>query len=264
MCLLVFAWDAHPRYRLVFAGNRDEFHRRPAAAADWWHDAPGVVGGRDLQAGGTWLALGRDGRFAVVTNFREMAPAVAGAPSRGGLVGDWLRGEGAAAHAARLRESAHRYAGYNLIYGDLAGPAPALHYFSNREASASPLETGIHGLSNHVLDTPWPKVRRSTGRLAELLRQPAIEPQDMLALLADRRRADDADLPDTGLAAPLERMLSAPFIVSEEYGTRCSTALLVDRDGNATLLERRFRGDGTVAGESRFELFLGETGDHIG
>ena len=156
MCLLVVGWNAHPDYRLVIAGNRDEFHDRPAAALAWWNDGPPLLAGRDLKAGGTWLGIARDGRYGVVTNFRDVEPPPPGAPSRGELVPRYLRGTAdAARYVADLAEVAPRYGGFNLLVG---GP-DALHYYSNRgDRGPRRLELGIYGLSNHWLDTPWPKL----------------------------------------------------------------------------------------------------------
>src|SRR5262245_10572919 len=155
MCLLVLAWDMHPRYRLVFAGNRDEFHERPSAPLGWWTDSPRILAGRDLQAGGTWLGLSRQGRFGVVTNFRDLQRPLEGAPSRGALITRWLAGEAPLdGFLEELHESAARYAGFNLLLSD----GESLVYASNRLPEFSrTLAPGIYGLSNHLLDTPWPK-----------------------------------------------------------------------------------------------------------
>ena len=249
MCLLVFAWKAHPRYRLVMAANRDEFHDRPAAPLSAWQDAPAILAGRDLQSGGTWMGAARPGRYAVVTNFRELERPAAGAPSRGALVHGFLAGTDAPAdYCRRLRHAGADYAGFNLLAGDV----DELHYYSNRNGQSSrPLAAGVFGLSNHWLDTPWPKLLRSRSRLAGLIAADRIAPDDLFELLADREPADLDEMPDTGLPPDWERALSSPFVVHERYGTRCSTVLLIEHDGHTSLLERRFDARGALTGASR-------------
>lgn len=250
MCLLVFAYNSHPRYRFLLAGNRDEFHARPARAARWWPGAD-VLAGRDEQAGGTWLGTSGKGRFAVVTNFREMARADEQARSRGELVTQYLAGGDD--FLSGLDRNHAVYSGYNLIAGELVtGP---LHYCSNR-SSYRQIDAGVHGISNHQLDTPWPKLSRSVSRLRGLLEHEVIPADDLFDLLADRTVAPAGELPDTGLSAELEQLLSAPFIVSPEYGTRCSTVVLLSRDNYLQFAERRYDSTGEVTGESRFGFQL--------
>lgn len=255
MCLLVLAWRRHPDFRLVLAGNRDEFHERPAAAADWWTDAPGVLAGRDLEAGGTWLGVARDGRWAVVTNYREplaeqQDAALPGAPTRGALVAGYLRGSATPSdHARNIPADAYR--GFNLLLGD----SRTLVYVSNRGHGPQPLAPGIYGLSNHLLDTPWPKLARTVARFRALLAG-APDPQALLAMLADATPAADEELPDTGVGMQWERLLSAPFIVSPDYGTRCSTVVRLREDGEMDFIERRFDAGGAPSGESAFRYSL--------
>jgi uncharacterized protein with NRDE domain len=252
MCLLVIAWKAHARYRLILAGNRDEFHERPATPLGWWQDDPRILGGRDLKAGGTWLGVARSGRFSVVTNYRDLQAPIEGAPSRGGLVPRFLTGATSPKEFLDdLRGAAPRYSGFNL----LVGGTRALYYFSNRGQSApTALAPGVYGLSNHLLDTPWPKLTRTRERFAKLLAEPDVAAEDLFAMLADREPASDAQLPSTGLPADWERTVSAAFIVNERYGTRCSSVLLVERNGRTILLERRFDPVGVQTGTSRFEF----------
>lgn len=249
MCTLAFAWDDHPRYRFVFAGNRDEFHARPAAAAAWWPDE-NILAGRDLAAGGTWLGVTRSGRFAVVTNFREGDRRAADTRTRGELVTRYLQSTATDHFREQLDGDAARYSGYNLVFGELGN---ALYYHSNRGRSGG-VTPGLHGMSNHLLDTPWPKVNRATGRLAELLAQPGIQYDDLFGMLSDRTPAHTCELPDTGVGPEMEKLLSSTFIVSPDYGTRCATAILLDHDGLLQFAERRFDCDGNVCGESRFEF----------
>jgi uncharacterized protein with NRDE domain len=252
MCLLVVAWRSHPRYRLVVAGNRDEFHERPTAALGWWSDAPDVLAGRDLRAGGTWLGLARSGRFGLVTNFRDANGAPPAAPSRGQLVPGFLRGEASAAGFLRsLRPTIRDYAGFNLLLGD----ARELQYCCNvGEESPRELPPGIYGLSNHRLDEPWPKLVRTRTRFAAALAQPEPRPADLFELLADPAPAGHGSPPDEGLPEDLERALSAPFVRHERYGTRCSTVVLVEHGGRTVILERRFDPAGVQTGATRVEF----------
>ena len=252
MCLLVFAWNVHPRYRLIFAGNRDEFHDRPASPMGWWADQPDILAGRDLQAGGTWLGVSRAGAFGVVTNFREMQRPTPGMPSRGALITRYLSaGQPAARFLAELQAEAAPYAGFNLLLAD----STEMHYASNRaEPFSRALPAGVHGLSNHLLDTSWPKLARTQARFEQLLALPEPRLEDLLAMLADRETAADHLLPDTGIGLEWERLLSAPFIVDARYGTRCSTVVRIGRDALLEIRERRFDRDGRTTGEDAFEI----------
>jgi len=252
MCLLVLAWKTHPRYRLVLAGNRDEFHDRPAAPLGWWQDDPRILAGRDLKANGTWLGVARSGRIGVLTNYRDLQAPIEGAPTRGGLVTRFLTGATSPKEFLDdLRGAAPRYSGFNLLVG---GPR-ALYYFSNRGPNApQALASGVYGLSNHLLDTPWPKVKRTRERFSELLAQNDVRAEDLFAILNDREPAAASDLPSTGLPADWERIVSAPFILNERYGTRCSSVLLVERNGRTVLHERRFDNAGIQSGTTRFEF----------
>lgn len=257
MCLILFAHEMHSAYRLVVAANRDELYARPTAPAAFWEDAPGLLAGRDLREGGTWMGITREGRFAAVTNYRETAPPRPGAPSRGHLVGGFLRGgQEPQAFVDEVGARAGEYAGFNL----LVGAGARLFYLSNRGGGARELGPGIYGVSNALLDTPWPKVERGKAALREALAAREIDPEALFRILADGEPAPDALLPDTGVGAERERMLSSPFISSPEYGTRASTVLLVRRDGHATFVERTVvPGGGSGAGappEARFELSL--------
>jgi len=251
MCLLIVAWMSHPRYRLVVAGNRDEFHAREAAPLGWWNDGPAILAGRDLKAGGTWLGLSRSGRFGTVTNYRDADVAVApDAPSRGELVPSFLRDERPPGEfLGTLSARATRYAGFNLLVADAGG----LHYYSNVGDSAPrPLPPGIYGLSNHRLDEPWPKLVRTRERFAAVLADADPHPTDLLDVLADREPAPESDhLAATGLSADLGRALSAPFVRHDLYGTRCSTAALVEHGGRTLVHERRFGAEGVQSGASR-------------
>ena len=254
MCLILLAWRAHPQYPLVFAGNRDEAYDRPTAAPDFWRDGPTVYGGRDLEKGGTWLGLARSGRIAAVTNYRER-PTVRNAPrSRGELAAGFLR---EAIDARRYLEQVVRsgadYAAFSLIVGDLE----RLLYCSNRNGGIQELPPGVHGLSNHLLNTPWPKITRGKRRLAQLLAADETRlSAGLFDILLDRAPAPDAELPDTGVGRQRERELSASFVAGESYGTRASTIVLINREGEALVVERAFgpRGAATGTIEQRFKL----------
>ena len=256
MCLLLIGWKSHPRYRLVLAGNRDEFHDRAAAPLNWWQDDPRILGGRDLKAGGTWLGVARSGRFGVVTNYRDLQAPVEGAPSRGNLVPRFLTGATSPKEFLDdLRGAAMRYSGFNL----LVGGSRALYYFSNRGPKApTALAPGIYGLSNHLLNTPWPKLTRTRDRFTVQMNEAEISPDALFAILGDREMATADNLPSTGLPADWERVVSSPFIVNERYGTRCSSVLLVERNGRTILHERRFDAGGVQSGTSRFEFTSAE------
>jgi uncharacterized protein with NRDE domain len=246
MCLIVFDWRSQPRYSLVVAANRDERHDRPAAPLQAWQDIPGIVAGRDLSAGGTWLGVHRSGRFAAVTNVREPGRP-GGARSRGELTVAFLRSaDSAEAFAQALSARASEYGGYNLLLGD----GRALVFASNRpEPHWQYVEPGLHGLSNASLDTPWPKLARAGAALRRWRDGGYADPAPMLRAMRDAEAAPDAALPDTGVGTALERSLSSPFICLDGYGTRCTTLLRVAADGRTELFERRFDAAGETVGE---------------
>lgn len=254
MCLIVLALGVHPRFPVVLAANRDEFFARPTAAAAAWTDLPQIIGGRDLEKGGAWLATSTRGAFAAVTNFRDPAQRHPDPRSRGALVADFLTGTvSAASYVQTVVEQGDRYDGFNLITGDDTG----VWYGSNRGGGVVRLRPGIHGLSNHLLDTPWPKVRRSgAAAVAALeLHDDALE-SAMLDVLADDAGASDTDLPDTGVGLEWERRLAPAFIRGEAYGTRCSTVVLAGVDGRGTLTERTFGSGGQVVATLRLPISL--------
>jgi len=244
MCLILIAWQAHPEYPLVVAANRDEFFARRTAAADFWHDAPAVLAGRDLEAGGTWLGVTRQGRFAALTNYRDPARNRSSTPSRGGLVSGFLTGaQSGPDYLVEVEAVADRYNGFNLIFGD----AQDLWCVSNCGEGERRLEPGIYGLSNHLLDTPWPKVVQGKSALGVALQAlPKVAP--LLDLLCDERIAPDEALPRTGVSLEWERLLSAAFIRMPGYGTRSSTVLVLDRQHRLRFIEQTYLPDG-MAGE---------------
>jgi uncharacterized protein with NRDE domain len=252
MCLILFAAGTDSRYRLVLAANRDEFLDRPSAPAAFWAEAPHLLAGRDLDKGGTWLGVSADGRWASVTNFREGVRPDPAARSRGLLTSDFLVGaDEAESYARRVAAQAQGYAGFNLLVGDAAG----VFYATNRPPLVQQVEPGVHGLSNHLLDTTWPKVRAGRARMAGLLRQDEDQMLAALfALLADRRHASDDDLPSTGVTLEWEQRLSASFVMADGYGTRASTVVLVRADGSIRFEEHSFGAGGTEIGRRTFEV----------
>lgn len=247
MCLILFAHQAHPAYRLVVAANRDEWFRRPTAPAAFWADAPGLFAGRDLEQQGTWLGVTTTGRFAAITNFRDPGNHRPDAPSRGRLVSDFLRSSATpGAYLERLRPDAAVYNGFSLLVGDGA----SLGYFSNRAEDLRDLAPGIYGLSNSLLDVPWPKVRLGKARLARQL-DTGVDADSLLALLDDQRVASDAELPQTGVGIDWERKLSPLRVLADGYGTRSSTALLIGADGAVSFAECTFDDGGRVLGTVR-------------
>jgi uncharacterized protein with NRDE domain len=251
MCLIAFAWRAHPRWRLIVAANRDEYFGRPAAPAGFWDDHPNVLAGRDLEAGGTWLGITLDGRFAALTNYRNPADKRTGAPSRGALVSDFLTGRTAPGEYVRQVEtSAVDYNGFGLLVGDAA----SMFFLSNRGGHATRVAPGVHGLSNHLLDTPWPKVEKGKAGLAALLDAP-FDSEAAFRLLDDTGRAPGGQLPRTGVSPELEERLSAIRILAVGgYGTRCSTVMSFGEGGKIEFHERSYREDGGESGRLGYRL----------
>lgn len=251
MCLIALAWQQHVDFPLVVVANRDEFFNRPTAAADWWAEPAGIFAGRDLQAGGTWLGVTRTGRFAALTNFRDPSRLRPQVRSRGELVVQALASDASAMQFARVVCARRRdYNPFNLITFD-GEELVAVEPEAERTTALAP---GIYGLSNHLLDTPWPKVRRARARLKSALgAHPDAE--KLLDLLRDDRPVADADLPKTGMPATWERMLSSCFIRAPGYGTRCTSVVLMGRDGSCHFIEQRWNMLGAADGRSevRFE-----------
>jgi len=253
VCLIAFAWRSHPRYRLAVAANRDEYFGRPAAPAGFWDDHRNVLAGRDLEAGGTWLGITLNGRFAALTNYRNPADKETGAPSRGALVADFLTGRTNAEEYVELVEKRGAdYNGFSLLVGDVG----SMFFFSNRGDRATRVAPGVHGLSNHLLDTPWPKVEKAKARFAALL-DGAFDSERAFGLLNDTERAPGGELPSTGVSLELEERLSAIRILAVGgYGTRCSTALCFGQDGRIEFHERSYGEQGGVSATVSYRLTL--------
>ena len=245
MCLILIACGAHPDFPLVVAANRDEYYRRPTAQAAYWTDHQHILAGRDLECMGTWLGVTRSGRFAALTNFRDPRERKTDAPSRGHLVSDFLASDlDPPSYLDAIRLGAARYNGFNLLAGDADG----VFCYSNRESTVQALSPGVHGLSNHLLDTPWPKLASAKIAFAKALTGLPTQPP-FFDLLADREIVPDAHLPETGVPLDWERILSAVFVSSPAYGTRASTLLTMHREGPVTLTERSFGPGATPLGE---------------
>ncbi|MFC1829231.1 NRDE family protein [Thermodesulfobacteriota bacterium] len=238
MCLLLIAYDIHPDYRLVLAANRDEYYDRPTRPLSFWEDEPDILAGRDLKCQGTWLALTRTGRWGAITNFREQAMRDKDAPSRGHLVSDFNAGKmSPKRYLEHVKNIGEAYNGFNLLVGDRSG----ICYYTNRGNSVRQITAGIYGISNHLLDTSWPKVEKGKADLEALLvNQSDIHPEELLRLLEDRSTPSDEKLPDTGVGLGWERILSPLFITSDIYGTRSSSVILEKRSGEVTFWERTF------------------------
>ena len=238
MCLILFAYRYHPGYKLILAANRDEYYNRPTESAQWWKDAPALLAGKDLKAGGTWMGITKNGKVAALTNYRGPGSRDPDAPSRGKLVSDYLLSTSPAdEYLETLRRNAALYNGFNLIVGDMDN----LFHYSNKEGikEISPLGPGLYGLSNAVLDTPWPKVVKGKQMLEQqVLNKTEISSGTIFSILGDTRRAPFEQLPDTGVGRAIEKILSPIFIKAPDYGTRSSTVLLVDHEDNVTFMEK--------------------------
>lgn len=237
MCLIVFANNVHPNYKLIFAANRDEFYNRPSEQADYWIEHPDLLAGKDLQAGGTWFGITKQGKFAAITNYRDLKNHRNDAPSRGKLTLDFLINDiSPEEYYKKLKPTIQEYNGFNLLFGHV----DELFYFSNKTESLQKIQAGIYGISNAILDTAWPKVEKSKRKLKNLIEQKNITPSEILNLLDDTSVAKDEELPDTGVGLELERMLSPVFIKSDKYGTRSSAVVTVDKYNNVRFVEKFF------------------------
>jgi uncharacterized protein with NRDE domain len=235
MCLLFISLKNHPNYKLLVAANRDEFYGRKTAPVHFWEDHPEILGGRDLEASGTWMAMTNDGKIGMVTNYRDPFNINPDAPSRGQLVSDFLlNGVKAHEYMESVAQKAKLYNGFNLI----TGTPDELFYYSNYKNSPEKITPGLHGLSNHLLNTPWPKVQRGISKMEGILQKKEIDPVDLFEALYDDQLASDDLLPNTGVGTDRERMLSSMFIKSPDYGSRSSTVVMVDHDNHVFYAER--------------------------
>jgi uncharacterized protein with NRDE domain len=237
MCLILFAYDCHPKYKLVVAANRDEFYNRPALPAAFWPDNPFILAGKDLQQGGTWMGITTSGRFAALTNYRDPSHYNPQSPSRGYLVQNYLNSNAAPeSYIENLDNGGAEYNGFNLLVGNY----DTLYYYSNQEKIIKKVEKGIHGLSNSLLDVEWPKVSKGKRALASCMQQQDIKVECLLEIMANMEQPEDCELPQTGVSLEWERMLAPTYVMSENYGTKLTTVLMVDRKNNIKFWERSF------------------------
>jgi uncharacterized protein with NRDE domain len=249
MCLVVLAYGVSDEAPIILAANRDEFHARPTREAHWWPDADGILAGRDLEAGGTWLGVHATGRFATVTNYRDADAPAGRCRSRGQLVTDFLASdEGPIDYLRSIDVDA--FAGFNLLVGDTQG----VGYLSNRGGGLRELPPGVYGLSNATLDTPWEKVERSKSRLVRLMGSRQVDDTALMQLLGDGERGPASEVREERLPFEVAHAITAPFIVTPDYGTRCSTVVRAESSGQWHFLERRFGPEGAATGDSQFSF----------
>ncbi|MEQ8907298.1 NRDE family protein [Ekhidna sp.] len=246
MCLIAFAYKSHPKYKFILVANRDEFYARPTAIAHWWEDHPKILGGRDLEALGTWMAINKNGRFAAVTNFRDIKNIKPDARSRGDLPVNFLLGqERPSVYSRHVHGAGEQYNGFNLITLD-----EEIAHVSNYDGDAKLLDPGVYGLSNALLNTPWPKVEKAKRNFNTLIQQPFTSEQ-LIEMMQDTETAPDEELPETGLDYEREKAVSAMCIRTADYGTCCSTALTIDYEGNVSFMEKSYpvgnRKEGTAS-----------------
>lgn len=251
MCLINFQLNNHNKYKLVMAANRDEEYSRPTEAAHYWKDYPHILGGRDLRGMGTWLGITKTGRISALTNIRNTKELLSThQKSRGHLVSNYLIGsQNPSEYLNDISKSDNDYAGFNLLVGN----QDEIFYLNNYENKVSKVDNGLHSLSNHHLDTPWPKVIKGKTGLEKIMDSEDSDIEDLFRLLRDDDTAENKDLPDTGLSKEIEKNLSPLFINMDKYGTRCSTVILIDQDDNATFVERTYL-EGQLTGEVKFEF----------
>lgn len=235
MCLLLFGYKISQKYPLILAANRDEFHKRPTAPMHFWEDRPGILAGKDLEQGGTWFGINKTGRFAALTNYRDPSSVKQTAPSRGEIIIDFLESDKPCDMYFNAFKNHASYNGFNLVFGDLKN----FFWFSNLENRIKKIPPGIHGISNRLLDTSWPKVESGKAALKKAVSQ-AITTESLFSILTNQTIPDDNQLPDTGVGLEWERLLSPLFIQSETYGTRSSIVMLMDRNGNIKITERTY------------------------
>lgn len=261
MCLILFAYKCHPQYKLIVAANRDEFYARPTEPAHFWSENTNILAGRDLEQMGTWMGITKSGRFAALTNYRDPAALLKNARSRGELVSNYLLDiSSPGRYMEKVQKKSHLYNGFNLLVGDME----TLLYYSKNENKIRPVIPGIHGLSNHILNTPWPKVIKGKKYLEEYIRsKQIIKPEDLFKILADSQQAQINDLPNTGIDLEWEKKLSAIFIKSLDYGTRSSTVLLIDYNNRALFKERNFWQKGEKWEEVFFEFTCRKGGKDV-
>ena len=256
MCLVNFHFQDHPVYKLIVVANRDEFYERPTATADFWEDHPTILAGRDLLQMGTWLGVTKGGRFAALTNYRDPRLMETGRFSRGDIVRDFLaNGDNPVDFIQKLAGNKESYGGYNIVIGD----GNQLFHYNNILDETNEIFSGTHSLSNHTLNTPWPKVEKGKKRLRDYACSTLGELQldSLFNIISDQSKANDEELPNTGVGLEMERLLSPMFIKIPSYGTRSSTVLLIDQEDNITFVERTFL-EGEFHSENQFTFKIEE------
>lgn len=254
MCIIFAAYKSHPDFDLIVAANRDEFYGRKAAPAHFWEDEPSILAGRDLEQMGTWMGVTLSGRFAALTNYRQPNEEQENKQSRGHIVRAFLAGqETPASFLAGLQRTRQNYRGYNLLVGD----QHSLMYYSDIENKAKALRPGVYGLSNHFLNTPWPKVEKGKTFLHKFIAEKTSDHEKLFQLLRDSEPAREDDLPKTGVPLELEKTLSSIFIQSPHYGTRCSTVLTISKKGHMQLIERTY--PNPLKNERQYQFHIGES-----
>ena len=253
MCLIVLAYNHHPDYKLIFGANRDEFYERPSSAAHYWKDEP-ILAGKDLKEGGTWCGITKNGRFAAITNYRNIKAIKKDAVSRGKIVTDYLTGTSSPElYSKGLADSANQYNGYCLIFGNQSD----LFFFSNQNKKLVKLDSGIHGLSNHLLDSPWFNVRRGKELLKQVIEKGDNLAADLFTILSDKTISPKDELPDTGLEKDIEEKISSIFVETPDYGTRSSTVILINQKDNVTFIEKSLEAHKDwITSKFNFELLL--------
>ncbi|TRX57705.1 NRDE family protein [Fulvivirga sp. M361] len=251
MCLILFSYQQHPDYKLVIAANRDEFYDRPTEEAGYWEDEPNILAGRDIEAGGTWMGMNHHGKIAMLTNFRDPYNIKTDAPSRGKLVSDFLKKDlKTEAYLQAIADEGMKYNGFNLICGN----PDQLYYYGNYQQGVHPVPAGIHGLSNALLDTQWPKVDKGKVKLETALNANRLDMEVLFDLLYDNQMAPENELPDTGIGLDKEKVLSSIFIKSPRYGSRCSTVIAVDKNNHVRFAERTYDLKDFTFTEKQFEF----------
>lgn len=254
MCLILLSYRQRPQYPFIFLSNRDEFYARPSSSASFWESHPSLLAGKDLEKAGTWLGITRQGRFSAVTNFRDPSSTKTGTLSRGELVRDYLLGEmPPEQYLNEIAKKKDQYNGFNLLVGN----QDQLSYYSNHDNHIHTLKAGLYGVSNHLLDTPWPKVTRGKQLLSDLITsQKTVSIEKCLDLLSDKTPFKDEELPDTGISLKEERHLSPIFISTQAYGTRASTVILIDHLGRVTFVEKYYLFESQQWKKHQFQFFI--------
>ncbi len=251
---MILSYKQHPEYPVIIIHNRDEYYERATEPAQFWEEYPDILAGRDARCGGTWLGVTRNGRFGAVTNYRDPASQLEHAQSRGLMMLDFLNSNvKTEAFLDPVFTNKHQFSGFNLLLGDM----DSLYYYSNMGPRPRELSPGTYGLTNHLLNTPWPKVTRSMSLFENVTSSgKSFHVDDLMAILADSRMAEDSELPDTGVGLELERILSSIFITSEIYGTRSSTVILFHKTGQVQFVEKSFDSDTDDGSTVMFEFDL--------